>query len=107
MGLLDTMIHGKTAFLAGIAQEIRLRETILADQEGRGAGRRVVFQDPRVVDYRASVDDIAAYLVDLMENAALRRQMGEAGRKRVVETYDYRVVAEQFARTVAEKLGLA
>jgi alpha-maltose-1-phosphate synthase len=106
MGLLDTMIHGKTAFLAGIAQEIRLRETILEDKEGRGAGRRVVFQNPRVVDYRASVDDIAAYLMNLMEDADLRRKMGEAGRERVVATYDYRVVAEQFARTMAEKLGL-
>jgi len=29
MGMLDTLIHGKTAFLAGIAQEVVIREAIL------------------------------------------------------------------------------
>ena len=102
MGLLDTMVHGETAFLAGIAQEIRLGETVVGAESG-GAGRRVVFKSPRIVDYRASVDDIAKYLMNLMQNAELRRKMGEAGRKRAVENYHYRVVAGQFARTVADE----
>ena len=106
MGLLDTMVHGETAFLAGVAQEIRQDETVIAGPAGE-AGRRVAFANPRVVDYRASVDDIARYLTDLMRNADLRRQMGEAGRRRVVERYHYRVVAEQFVRTVAAKLGIS
>ncbi len=106
MGLLDTMVHGETAFLAGVAQEIRQDETVIAGPAGE-AGRRVVFANPRVVDFRASVDDIARYLTDLMRNADLRRQMGEAGRRRVVERYHYRVVAEQFVRTVAAKLGIS
>ncbi len=42
-----------------------------------------------------------------MQDAELRQKMGEAGRKRVVENYHYRVVARQFARTVAEKLGIS
>jgi glycosyltransferase involved in cell wall biosynthesis len=106
MGLLDTMVHGETAFLAGIAQEIRLAETVVGAESG-GAGRRVVFQSPRIVDYRASVDDIAKYLMSLMQNAELRQKMGQAGRKRAVENYHYRTVAGQFARTVAEKLGIS
>jgi starch synthase len=106
MGLLDTMVHGETAFLAGVAQEIRQEETVIADPAG-AAGRRVVLANPRVVDYRASVDDIAGYLMDLMQNADLRRRMGEAGRRRVVEHFHYRAVAEQFVRTVGAKLGIA
>ncbi len=106
MGLLDTMVHGETAFLAGVAQEIRTDETVIAGPAGEG-GRRVVFANPRVVDYRASVDDIARYLVDLMHNADLRRRMGEAGRRRVVERYHYRVVAEQLVRTVGAKLRIS
>lgn len=107
MGLLDTMVHGETAFLAGIAQEIRLGETVLGDESGGGAGRRVVFKSPRIVDYRASVDDIAKYLMSLMQNAELRQKMGEAGRKRAVENYHHCVVARQFAKTVAERLGIS
>ncbi len=106
MGLLDTMVHGETAFLAGIAQEICLAETVVGAESG-GAGRRVVFQSPRIVDYRASVDDIATYLMSLMQDAELRQKMGQAGRKRAVENYHYRTVAGQFARMVAEKLGIS
>jgi len=107
MGLLDTMVHGETAFLAGIAQEIRQEETVIGAESDGGAGRRVVFQSPRVVDYRASVDDIARYLMSLMQNAELRQRMGQAGRKRAVENYQYRAVAGQFAKMVAEKLGIS
>ncbi len=106
MGLLDTMIHGETAFLAGVAQEIRRDETVIAGHAGE-VGRRVVFANPRVVDYRANVDDIARYLLDLMQNADLRRRMGEAGRRRVIERFHYRVVAEQCVQTVAAKLGIS
>jgi glycosyltransferase involved in cell wall biosynthesis len=33
--------------------------------------------------------------------------MGEAGRKRVVENYNYRVVAENFIKLITEKLGIS
>ena len=106
MGLLDTMIHGETAYLAGIAQEIRLRETIVGDESGYESGHRVVFKSPRTVDYRASVHDIANYLLELMQNAELRTKMGHAGRKRVVEHFDYRVVARKFVEIVQKRLGI-
>ena len=106
MGMLDTMIHGETAYLAGIAQEIRLRETIVGDESGYESGHRVVFKSPRTVDYRASVHDIANYLLELMQNAELRTKMGHAGRKRVVEHFDYRVVARKFVEIVQKRLGI-
>lgn len=107
MGMLDTMAHGQNAFLAGVAQEVRMRETTLGDESGYDPGHRVVFKRPRTVDYRASVHDIANYLMDLMQNAELRKKMGEAGRKRAVENYDYRVVAKRFVELVSEKLGIS
>lgn len=106
MGLLDTMIHGETAYLAGIAQEIRLRETIVGDESGYESGHRVVFKSPRTVDYRASIHDIANHLLELMQNAELRAKMGRAGRKRVVEHFDYRVVARKFVEIVQKRLGI-
>jgi len=107
MGLLDTMVHGETAFLARIAQEVRVRETIVGDESGYESGHRVVFKNPRTVDYRASIHDIADYLLELMRNAELRRKMGEAGRRRVVENYSHRVIARQFVQIIHQKFGLS
>ena len=107
MGMLDTMVHGGTAFLADIAQEVVLREAMVGDESGYESGHRVVFKKPQTADYRASVHDIANYLMDLMTNEPLRKQMGEAGRKRAVENYDYRVVARKFTEIISEKLGIS
>ncbi|HET6430452.1 MAG TPA: glycosyltransferase family 4 protein [Phycisphaerae bacterium] len=107
MGMLDTLVHKQTAFLAGVAQEIRLRETILGTDEGYQEGHRVVFKRPRTADYRASVHDIAGYLMDLMVDPKLRQRMGEAGRQRVVEQFDYRVVARRFVRIISDRLGIS
>ena len=107
MGMLDTIVDGETGFLAEVATEIRLRETILNDESGHKISRKVVFKEPRIVDYRASVHDIAKYLMKLMTNAELRKKMGEAGRKRVVEKFDYRVVAKRFVEIISKRLGIS
>ncbi len=107
MGMLDTLVHGQTAFLAGIAMEIRLKEATLGEESGYADRHRVVFKSPRAADYRASVHDIANYLMELMTNEPLRKKMGESARKRVVKNYDYRVVAKRFLQIVSERLGMA
>ncbi len=107
MAMLDTQVHGETAFLAGVALEVVVREITVGQESGFEPGHRVVFKNPRTVDYRASIHDIANYLMDLMGNTELRRKMGEAGRKRVVENYDYRVVAKKFVQIVSERFGIS
>ena len=106
MAMLDTLVHGETAFLAGVAQEIRLLETVVGEESGYEAGHRVVFEQPRTADFRASVYDIGDYLLQLMEDPELRQRMGTAGRARVTELFDYRVVAKRFIRIIKERLGL-
>ncbi|HUU59824.1 MAG TPA: glycosyltransferase family 4 protein [Phycisphaerae bacterium] len=107
MGMLDTLVHGQTAFLARVAQEVRLRETILGEDEGYEQGRRIVFKRPRTADYRASVHDIADYLMKLMTDKELRVKMGEAARKRVAEAFDYRVVAKRLVEILSQRLGIS
>ena len=107
MGMLDTMVHGQTAFLAGIAQEVRLREAIVGGESGYEEGHRVVFKRGRTVDYRASVHDIADYLIKLMTDAELRKTMGQAGRKRAESNFSYRVVAKRFVDLVSKTLGIS
>lgn len=107
MAMLETLVHRETALLADVATEIHVREALVGGEGGYEQGHRVVFSTPRVVDYRASVHDIADHLLELMENPELRRKLGEAGRKRAVERYDYRVVAKQFVQLITERLGIS
>jgi len=65
-----------------------------------------VFKNARTVEYRASVPDIAKYLLTLMQDSALRQGMGEAGRKHVTELFDYRQIAKHFVEIVSDRLGI-
>lgn len=106
MGMLDTLIQGKTAFMAKVARQIVVDEVILGSESGFENKHHVIFNQPRTVDYRASVDDIAKYLMELMTNQPLREKMGKAGRERAVEFFDYRVVAKHFVQIMSDKLGI-
>ena len=106
MGMLDTLIHNETAFLADIAQRITVNKVILGDESGFEDQHLVKFKIPRVVDYRANVQDIAKYLMILMTDATLREEMGKAARIRVIQHFDYRVVAKKFIRIMEDKLGI-
>lgn len=106
MAIRETMVHGETALLAKIAQEIRIGEAVLGEDQGFPNSHRVVFPNLRTADYRASIHDIADYLLQLMRDTPLRQRMGEAGRRRAVEHYDYRIVAQQFLDILARRLGM-
>lgn len=106
MGMLDTLIHGETALLAEVARKIAVNEVFLGDESGFEDQHKVIFNVPRIVDYRANVQDIATYLMDLMTDPTLREKMGRAGRERVVANFDYRVVAKRFVQIVTDKLGV-
>jgi len=106
MGMLDTLVHGKTAFLAKVAQRIVVDQVILGIESGYEENHCIIFNEPRTVDYRADVQDIANNLTDLMTDPALREKMGRAGRERVTENFDYRIVAEKFVKIMNDKLGI-
>jgi glycosyltransferase involved in cell wall biosynthesis len=106
MGMLDTLVHGETAFLAEVARRIEVNEVVLGEESGFEDQHRVKFDRPRTVDYRANVQDIAKYLKILMDDPVLREKMGKAGRERVVANFDYRVVAKRFIQIINNKLGI-
>jgi alpha-maltose-1-phosphate synthase len=106
MGMLDTLIHGETAFLAKVAEKIVVNEVILGDESGYENKHTVRFKQPRTVDYRASVHDVARYLLQLMTDRELRERMGKAGRRRAVQYFDYRVVAKKFVQIIQERMGI-
>jgi glycosyltransferase involved in cell wall biosynthesis len=106
MGMLDTLVQGETAFLAEVAKKIVVNEVVLGEESGFEDKHKVKFKVPRTVDYRANVQDIAKYLLMLMNDPELRDKMGKAGRERVVENFDYRVVAKKFVQIISDKLGI-
>ncbi len=106
MAFRDTMVHGETAFLAKVAEERKISEALFGEGHGIESSHRIVFPNPRTAEYRASVPDIAKYLLRLMQDSALRRGMGEAGRKHVTELFDYRQVAKRFLKIVSDRLGI-
>lgn len=107
MGMLDTLIHGETAFLASVARKIVVNEVTLGKESGYDDNHTIQFEIPRTVDYRADVMSIADSLLCLMKNSALRTNMGIAGRKRVETNFDYRVVAKRFVEIIQTKLGIS
>jgi glycosyltransferase involved in cell wall biosynthesis len=106
MGMLDTLIHEKTAFLAGVAQKIVVKDVILGEESGFKNKHRVEFDIPRTVDYRANVQDIAKYMLRLMNNEKQRIEMGVVARKHVVANFDYRIVAKKFIQIIRDKLEI-
>jgi glycosyltransferase involved in cell wall biosynthesis len=106
MAFRDTMVHGKTAFLAKVAEERKITEALYGEGHDYKRSHRIVFKNARTAEYRASVPDIAKYLLKLMQDSALRRKMGEAGRKHVVELFDYRQVARSFVKIISDRLGI-
>lgn len=106
MGMLDTLVHGETAFLANVAKKIVVNEVVLGNESGYNDNHKIIFDTPRTVDYRANVQDIAKDLLTLMTDADLRTKMGEAGRERVVANFDYRIVAKRFVQIMNDKLGI-
>lgn len=107
MGMKDTLVHGETALLANVATEVRIGEAILGEEHGFPNNHRLVFNQPRVSDYRASIYDLSEHLKTLMSDADMRQRMGEAGRRRVIEKFDYRVVARQFVDYVQKHLNIS
>lgn len=100
------MVHGETAFLAEVAEERKITEAVFGEGHGIDDSHRIVFPKPRTVEFRASVPDIAKYLLALIEDGDLRRRMGEAGRTHVAGLFDYRQVARRFLKIVSNRLGI-
>jgi alpha-maltose-1-phosphate synthase len=107
MAMLDTLVHGETAFLARVAEENRISETLLGPDPNTGKTQRIVFDPPRIADYRADIGDLHHYLTTLITDPDIRQTMGKAARERVVRCFDYRVVARRFVEIVSSRLGIS
>lgn len=105
-GPAETILHGKTGFLARSAEEIQLNEEWVYPSMGYSTRQIVKFDSPKTFAYRANVNDLKNYTLNLLTNPDLCRQLGENGRKHTVENLDYRVISRKMLEIIRDKLDL-
>lgn len=105
MGMLDTLVHEKTAFLAGVAQKITVDHVVVGKESGYPKKQKVLLDKPRTVELRADVNDIKGYLLKLMRNQELRERMGSNAREHVKANFEYKIVAQRFLDIIQKRLG--
>jgi glycosyltransferase involved in cell wall biosynthesis len=105
-GPVDTIVHGKTGFLAGIGQTIDLTEEWAFENMGFDTEIKIKFDQPKTLAYRASVPDLAEYTKRLLMDDKLREEMGKNAHEHAMTHFQYTAVAKKAADTLREKLGL-
>jgi glycosyltransferase involved in cell wall biosynthesis len=106
MGPGETIIHNKTGFLARVAEEVKLDSEWVYPSMGFKQKQLVKFDSPKTLAYRADVDDLKKYLLELLTEPELCKKMGEAGREHVLQNLDYRDIAQKMLEITREKLNI-
>ncbi|MCL5104614.1 MAG: glycosyltransferase family 4 protein [Armatimonadetes bacterium] len=104
MGIKETVVHGKTGFLARVARWISLTECEVGPAQGYSEEFEVRFDEPKVVALRADVDDLVDYGLQLLTDDNLALRMGATARLHVLECFHYRQMAENVVRLINERI---
>lgn len=107
MGPKDTIIHGQTGFLAKVASTVDLTEEWVSKEMGFDEVFKIKFDKPKTLAYRADVDDLAKYTLDLLVNDDLRKKMGDQAAQHALNNFQYRDLAKRCANILREKLNLS
>jgi glycosyltransferase involved in cell wall biosynthesis len=105
-GPAETIIHNRTGFLAGVAEEIKLTEEWAYPHMGFEEQKKIKFDYPKTFGYRANVEDLRKYTLKLLTDENLRNEMGREAREHAVKNFDYHVIAKKMLDIIKEKLNL-
>lgn len=105
-GPVDTIIHGKTGYLASVAQTIDLTEEWAYESMGFDADHKIKFDKPKTFAYRADISDLVKYTKELLTNDKLREEMGKNGYEHTMANYQYTDIAKKCVKTIEERLGI-
>jgi len=106
MGIKDTIVNGKTGFLAKVAETINLEEEWAYRSMGFEEDHKIQFEEPKTFAYRADVDELAKYLSMLLTDDELREKIGSNAREHVKANFDYHKVSKDIAELIESKLKL-
>ena len=94
-GPVDTIVHGKTGFLAEVGETVMLKEEWAYEGMGFEADHKIVFDEPKVFAYRASISDLAKYTLMLLTDDKLRENMGKNAYEHAMANFQYKHVAKK------------
>lgn len=104
MGIKETVVHGKTGFLARVGRWVAIHKGIAGPAAGYPEPKTIRFDKPKVVAVRASISDLTNYLAQLLSDDDMAAAMGAAARLHVQERFDYRRVARQTADLIRDRV---
>jgi len=106
MGPKETIVHGKTGFLANVADTVDLTEEWVYTHMGHEEDKKIQFEKPKTFAYRANVNELADYLLKLLTDAKLREEMGRAARQHAIDKFEYHKIAKHITDLAKKRLNL-
>lgn len=106
-GPKDTVVHGKTGFLAEVGETVTLHEEWAYESMGFEADHKIIFDKPKIFAYRASIPDLAKYTKMLLTDDKLREEMGQNAYKHAAANFQYQHVAQKAVDMIKEKLNIS
>ncbi len=107
MGPKDTIIHGKTGFLAKVGSTVDLTEEWVSKEMGFKEVFRMKFDKPKTLAYRADADDLAKYTLQLLSDDKLREKMGEQAAEHALNSFQYQNLAKKCIDLLKTKLNIS
>ncbi len=105
-GPKDTIVHGKTGFLAEVGETVKLHEEWAYETMGFEADHKITFDEPKIFAYRASIPDLTKYTTQLLTDDKLREEMGQNAYEHAMANFQYKDIAKKALKMIQEKLNL-
>ncbi len=100
MGPKDTIVHGKTGYLAKVSETVDLTEEKVYTWMGFKEDDVIKFDEPKTFAYRADINELAEYTHKLLTDDELRKKMGTEARQYSAEKFDYVTRAKHIAELI-------
>jgi glycosyltransferase involved in cell wall biosynthesis len=107
MGLIDTVVHGKTGFNAKVGEKIMLSEEWVHRDQGFKKKQIIRFDEPKMFGVRADIDDLADHLLKLLSDDDLRNKMGKNAREHAAKNFNYVKTSKDIAELIEKKLDIS
>lgn len=107
MGPKDTILHGKTGFLAKAGSTVDLTEEWVTKEMGFKEVFRMKFDKPKTLAYRADPNDLAKYTLQLLSDDKLREKMGEQAAQHTLDNFQYQNLAKRCIELLKTKLNIS
>jgi glycosyltransferase involved in cell wall biosynthesis len=101
-GPRDTIIHGKTGFLADVAYELKLSKELATKAMGFVEEKFIEFPIPKTFEYHANIDQLADFTLNLCLDKELRKQIGENAAKHALDKFHYKTTAKRMVDLIEE-----